>query len=482
MTATEKTTRSRRTVIRILIGGVALLVLIVFREQIWSTVVTVLGVEAAQRFLDYLLVPLISGVIASVCAAFLFSWIQKEAWEADVAGLKALLQQMKGELDDIKSQVSGMSEPLSAVRDHTNQMHENHSLLMKGLPDAIGGSFTRSMFYYHPRASAEVARVLSEEMSRSYVKYYHRVMVKRARDVYKISSLEHVQHRGVRSLPVWRAVFDVEWDWENDSRVAQYPLEDFVILIAAPSYVVDNIPFSSEAKRKAAQKKYDEFTGTTHNYVKSIVTNPFKRHELITDLSVLDQVIGISSITIAKGQNDEQTFPFSALEEQDPATLPIGIYKALKLPGNLKESLRTLEVHEKMSVEYQGSIALSAVTDDDWFDGEISHSPSDIISESYELTVVHPRKLLIEGKAYQWANDILRSGCQKLHEPFRHQPRNDDHAIDLPAHMRPNPETESSARIMIKGEALTDLHNLALRWSASPLAVGEAVEVVSASK
>jgi len=338
------------------------------------------------------------------------------------------------------------------------------------------------MFYYHPRASAEVARVLSQEMSRSYVKYYQRVMVKRARDVYKINGLEHVTLREERSLAVWRTVFDVEWDWENDSRVPQYPLEDFVILISAPSYAVDNFHYESEAKRKSAQKKYDEFTGATHNYVKSTVTNPFKPNELITEPEVLNQVIAITSITIAKGQTDEQTFPFSALVEQDPATLPIGIYRALRLPGNLKESLRTLEVGEKMSVEYQGTIALTALTDDDWFGGEISHSPSDIISGSYELTVVHPKKILLEGRAYNWQNDILRSGCQYLHEPFRHQPRTDDHAMDLPQHMRPDPATQSSARIIVKNEALTDMHNLALRWSASPQIESERVVALASSK
>jgi hypothetical protein len=153
------------------------------------------------------LISIAAGIVTSFFASYLFNKLQQ---------------------DNVNKIIKKLSEILS-----------QHELLLNNLVPAIGGSFTRSLFAFHPMASEEIARILSVETNRLYGRHHKRVIVTSAKDSYAIKGLKHFD-----KVVVWSLEFHAAWQWKNDSKITKYPLEDFLLVAAANDEALDD--FSPE--------------------------------------------------------------------------------------------------------------------------------------------------------------------------------------------------------------------------------------------
>jgi len=122
---------------------------------------------------------LLSGIVSGLISAWVYGFRQKEVWQKDV---KDLYQKTLG----IDSVLSGQLK----------QLRDDYDMLLKDIAPAIGGSFTQSLFEYHPMASKEIARILSEQTKLQYERHHSRVIVQTAEDKYTVKGLKRIACSG----------------------------------------------------------------------------------------------------------------------------------------------------------------------------------------------------------------------------------------------------------------------------------------------
>lgn len=139
---------------------------------------------------------LITGIASSLAAAIIYGFRHKEVWQDDV-------RKLNKDLDEIKTDLSTQLK----------ELRHDHDVLLEGIVPAIGGSFAKSLFEFHPMASKEIARILSNQTNDLYGRHHKRVIVMSANDRYKIEELKHLN-----STVVWSLEFRTTWEWHNDLR------------------------------------------------------------------------------------------------------------------------------------------------------------------------------------------------------------------------------------------------------------------------
>lgn len=395
--------------------GVAALGLVVwmFPAQLWWIYQGLLHTQNGA-----IVIGVLTGLFSSFAATLLYSRVQKETWQRDIVPLKdevagirravtdatVALGRIRDDADAIKGDLSAQ---LAAVR-------QDHDALLKGLVPAIGGSFTKSLFAFHPMSSEQIARILSVETDRLYRRHHKRVIVTKAKDTYAI--------KGVKRLagdpkPVWWLEFHVMWEWLNDSKVTKHPLDDFLLIAVANEEALNDFAYQSEADRVAQHERLAEFLRDRENIVRSTIENPLDDGKQIP-AGLMSEVFTIRRIDISQDEVSH-SLEFKDLRRIPSTELPVGVYSAFSLPPlNLP-----LPVGGRLVVEYVGQICLSAdaVADGQYF-GFMGFPPSDVIGNQYDLTLLYPPEVSLDGKTI--ALDVVaeRSGCQFIHGPLLNQP------------------------------------------------------------
>lgn len=370
---------------------------------------------------------LLVGVLSSMVASYLFSRVQKEVWQTDIGALTAQLSNLKDQLTD---------------------MSREHQQLLRDLVPAIGGSFTQSLFSFHPMASKEIARILSEETDRLYGRHHKRVIVTTAKDMYTIKDLQRFDPQTM----VWSLEFHIRWKWLNDSRIAKHPLEDFLLVAVANDEALDDFSpeHESEAHKVAQRARLSDFL--EKNLVKSTVVNPLDAWKRIP-ANRINEVFAVDKVYVS---DDKQTFTVdeSRLRRIPDAELPIGVYAAWALPPDLN---LPLTVGARLDVEYIGHMCLLAAAVEDAdnkliYRGHMTFRPSDVVGDQYELTLSYPPSVTIDGKAVRLSVEKENSGCQFVHGPLVNHPQD-----------RTDAKGARWAEMAVPGP-LTDLHQLSLIW------------------
>jgi len=365
---------------------------------------------------------LIVGIFSGVVSAFLYSFLQKEVWQDDI-------KEMREKLFSIDT---SLSEQLKKLLD-------DYDTLLKGIAPAIGGSFTQSLFEYHPMASREIARILSKQTNVQYERHHSRVIVRTASDNYIIKGLNKIGDSAV-----WLLDLHITWRWLNDSKITKYPLYDFLIVAVASAGALETLlaEIPSENRRDEAFKKRSDFL--EKNNAKTIIVNPSDPDVPLSRADV-DNMFSIVEVFV-NGQPIEK----SKLKPASEDSLPVGVYAAWSLPD--PQSNSPLQVNDELTVEYKAHLCLVARREGEktyW--GEMSFSPSDVISGEYKLTLKCPKNLEFDSKQLSVDAVRERSGCRFIHEPLGNLPNIQSNGTNIHAEMK------------VAGP-LTELHQISLTW------------------
>ena len=368
---------------------------------------------------------LLVGVFSSMVASYLFSRVQKEVWQNDIGALTV---------------------QLSNLKDQLSNMGREHEVLLRDLVPAIGGHFTESLFSFHPMASKKIAGILSGETERLYDRHHKRVIVTTAKDTYTIKEL-----RRYESVFVWSLEFHITWQWLNDSRITKRPLEDLLLAAVANEEALDDFSpeHESDAQKLAQRRELEGFL--EKNLVKSTVVNPLDASRRIPD-DRLNEVFTIDKVDVTEEGRPPKLVEKARLRKVPPEKLPIGVYEAYELPPEFNVSL---PVDARLHVEYFGRMCLLATleeADDKVYQGHMTFSPSDVISDQYELRLSYPPHVTLDGKRVSLEVRKESSGSQHVHGPLVNHPQD---MADAKGYRLAE---------MKVSEALTDLHQLSLRW------------------
>lgn len=369
---------------------------------------------------------LIVGIFSGVVSALLYGFLQKEVWQDDIREMHLKLL----EID------KGLSDQLTKLRN-------DHDTLLQGFAPAIGGAFTQSLFEYHPMASKQIARILSDHIKDQYARHHSRVVVQTAADQYTIKGLERIE-----STLVWSLYFHLTWTWKNDSKITKYPLDDFLLVADMNQEALEGLlaKLTSTKKREDAYKERTDFLGK--NIVRSIIVNP-QRPEIALPPDLFNKVFSIEGVWVGGTEVKK-----SQLESVPEDGLPKGVYAAWSLPKDDPAFNPALLIDDSLTVEYSGHLCLAAPEEGkDTYSGYMTFPPSDVISDGYELTLGFPRTLEFEGTELHLEVVEKRSGCRFIHGPLKSQPRQGDGLGGL---------REAEMKV---SEPLTELHEISLVWT-----------------
>lgn len=412
-----------------------------------------------------IVVGFISGLLASLLATLLYSFVQKEAWQEDIRQLKGEIntlqagnEQHRG-VDQVASTTEEIHTACDAIKsDLSNQLaalRRDHDGLLERLVPAIGGPFTESLFAFPPMASEQIARILSVETRRLYRRHHKRVIVTKAKDTYAIKALKRLVPG---SKIVWSLEFHIMWEWWNDSKVVKHPLDDFLLVAVANEGALPAFTYQNEADKVAQHKRLAEFFEDRENIVRSIIVNPFDDTQRIPD-DLISELFTIDRINVSCDKETRLIRP-SDLRKIPEAELPIGVYSAFSLPPlNLP-----LPVGARLGVEYIGRMCRSAETGvAGKYRGFLAFPPSDVIGSQYDLTLLYPASVELEGKEVKLDVVAEESGCQFVHEPLANRPsERTQRPTDVPSGL-PYSKGGRVAQIQVT-EPLTELHRLLLTW------------------
>lgn len=412
-------------------------------------------------------VTVIVGVASSLVASVCFGVFQKQVWHKDKESLDKGLDEVKKAIIQLNSAVvetkQGFYDAAVGVRQGIAEADKNYRDLVTILQKAIVGPFTASVLGYHPRSSEKIAEILSVETRKAYDKHWDRVVVINAADRYLITQIKEFtlgEQQPEAGVLVWELDYQVSWTWRNDSKVTRRPLEDLVIIIVAPEDAVRDFDPSDP---EGASKKYAEFFAGALNCVKCVVANPHN-HEKRLPEDAISQLFRIQSIKFIQGSHS-LTLKVDELVEEN-GQLPPGVYKQLKIPRE-KVGNFILEIEHTMEVVYEGVMSTPVHREKDGtFVGYLAYVPSDIVADSFELSLSHPKQLIFNNQGYQTEVVPDVSGCQYLRDPLRYNPEILSTARHLPEKFRPGDKRQVS-QIKIN-ETLTHFHLLKLNWKASP--------------
>lgn len=392
----------------IVLSGGALFVYVTphtFWDSIWNLVFK------AQNGAIFLGV--VTGIFSSLVATWISGIRQKEIWHP-------LLEEQK-------------------------KLRHDYDRLLEGLAPAIGGPFTQSLFAYHPMASKEIARILSEQTKVQYERHHSRVIVQTAEDKYTVKSLKRVD-----KIVVWLLDFHIAWTWHNDSKITKGPLDDFLLVADANAEALESLfaALTSTKQREDAYKKRAAFLGK--NIARSIVVNP-SSPESSLPVGLFDEMFSIEKVWVG-GKEIEK----SRLDSKPKGDLPIGVYAAWSLPRADQNFNPQLPVGDSLIVEYSGHICLAAqMEEDNSYWGYMTYPPSDMISEEYKLRLSFPPDLKFEDREVRLEAVDKNSGCRFIHGPLKSQPR--------PC---PGLNGYHDAEMIVHGP-LTDLHQISLTWKGT---------------
>lgn len=379
-----------------------------------------------------------AGVLASWIANLAFEFLNKKIWKEDTETIHKKLAEIEGKYVE----------------------------LIASLQEAIRGPFIESMLSYHPKSSRGIAKILSNETQKAYHKHWDRVVVTKAADRYLINQIDtnpmsDLQGTGSDNALVWSLDYQVSWTWYNDSKVVRHPLIDLVILIMAPEDAVRD--FNTDDPDDAS-RRYAEFFASGLNCVKCVVPNPQNREKRIPE-DVIPRLFDITSITFKQGTRSLNVRKEELVD--DPDGLPPGVYKRLRIPDKKEVNDFALDIEQTMDVIYEGTMITPATREKDgavW--GYLGYVPSDIVANSFNLSVTHPSHLKLNGKDHsiEVVSDV--SGCQYLSDPLRHNPAIHQVEIYVSSKFRPTSDLKFS-QISVN-EPLTPFHFLIAKWKATP--------------
>lgn len=402
----------------VVLGCLAFLACVLWPDQVWNFFFKTQGGAVG--------IGLISGVVSGLVSARLYSYLQKEVWKTDI-------EYLVGKVDDIDK----------ILTKQLTDLRNDHDTLLKGIAPAIGGSFTQSLFEYHPMASKQIAHILSDQIKDQYARHHSRVIVQNATDQYKIRGLERIE-----STLVWSLDFHLTWTWKNDSKISKQPLDDFLLVADTSAEALEGLlaKLTSTKKRDDAYRERIDFLGK--NIVRSIVVNP-QRSDMALPLNLFDRVFSIEGVWVSGNEVEK-----ARLEPFPKDRLPIGVYAAWSLPKPDAAFNPVLPIDDSLTVEYSGHLCLAAPLEgNDTYSGYMAFPPSDVISDGYELTLDFPQYLEFEGKELQLQVVERKSGCRFIHGPLKYQPHQGDGLGGL-----------RKAEMKVS-EPLTDLHEISLLWT-----------------
>lgn len=368
---------------------------------------------------------LIVGIVSGVLSAIIYSVLQKEVWK-----------------DDIKDMHEKLLEIDKSLSDQLTTLRYDHDILLKEIAPAIGGSFTQSLFAYHPMASKEIAHILSEQTKLQYERHHSRVIVQTAEDKYTVNGLKLVD-----SITVWSLDFHIAWSWYNDSKITKEPLDDFLLVADTNAEALESLfaALPSTKQRDDAYKKRTAFLGK--NIARSIVVNPRSAESALPG-SLFDQVFSIDSVWVSAQKVDK-----AQLVSMPKDDLPIGVFAAWSLPKTDKNLNPQLQIGDSLTVEYSGHLCLAAPEDEDntyW--GYMTYPPSDVISDEYKLRLFFSPESKFGDKLVFLEAVPKSSGCRFIHGLLKNQPKSD---TDANGH--------HYMEMKVPGP-LTDLHQISLTW------------------
>lgn len=424
---------------------VIIVVLVAFVWVNYSWLITGHVIPFIEKHYPALLAPLVGGVLASLLGSVI---------------LYILLD---------RKTVKTVHRRLEGIEKAVSSLQKEYIHLIEGLPDAIGGRFTESLFQFPPSTSRRIATILSQEVARLYTRHYDRIVVTHAHDSYYLKELMEFDTQWL----VWKLAFHSEWTWKNDSQIARKPLSDFKILVTAPDAAVDS--FISEGMGlKERDKARDELKvfKEKSNFVRSTVVNPKAQKDRLLN-SEIDKLFGINEVLVtAKGGKPTRvTKSELILLDLISGNLPsVGIYLAFQLPTEASQV--TLETDEELTIAYSGWLTVPTSSLDNKLWGWIGYPPSDLIETQYIFDIVYPNKMSANGKStlVSVAPDPQKSGCFFIPEDRQIGERTDnyDH-IPVAARGRYTPkEGESVWQLRVRGP-LMDNHSIELEWNCTSI-------------
>jgi hypothetical protein len=388
------------------------------------------------------------GILGGIIAAFIFTHLyEKQFWD----------QKFK-ELKEVNRDAAEKYEELA---NNYKELSEKNDALLKKLPEAIGGPFTKSLFKYPAVVSNELAEILGKLTDEWYQQYHKRVLVSKAEDTYKIVRVNKIENagRGMEedSMEVWELEFLSTWTWSNDSEVVKYPLRDFMVAVTAPDVAIENLlegSTSSIIERK--RKEFFSFI-RSKNIVRSIILHKDVMQELSEQ--AIPQMISIKEFGIDWG--DVGRFDSIKFENfENVEEIPRGVYNAYKLPDD--HANKPLEPKQSVAITYRGMISIPVINESNNRMGKLFLPFPDLIAEQYILTLNYPKNVKLEGidKSVKIVEDKsgIWFGYERLTQP-RSLVEGDS---PIPTEFRPE-NGEDAMRLKSYGP-LTDLNYSIMYW------------------
>jgi hypothetical protein len=412
------------------------------------------------------LIGVITGVLSSLVASLVYGVFQKQVWHKDKESLEKGLGEVSIAITQLNLEVANIRQnfvdTMASVQQEIAGADKNYSDLVLSLQKAIGGPFTESVLGYHPRSSQRIAEILSIETRKAYDKHWSRVVVTNAADRYLVTQIKKLtMGEQEAEILVWELEYQVSWTWRNDSKVTRHPLDDLEIMIVAPDDAVRDF---KPADPESASKEYTEFFAKALNCVKCVVPNPQDGEKRLPE-NKISQLFRINSIKFIQGNNTLTLTENDLVDEKKP--LPSGVYKRLEIPKE-KAGNFTLEIGQTMEVVYEGVMSTPVLQGEDGaLFGYLGYVPSDIVADSFKLSLSHPKELVFNDLTYRTEVISDVSGCQYLREPLRYNPEIILDKKGIPQKFQPSNERQVS-QIRID-ETLTHFHLLTLTWKASPV-------------
>lgn len=430
--ATGRPTRPIRTIVIVILVALALLLLVSFRQDVGNLWDWIRG-HLAEHAVEYVSA-LLGGFIASLTASVF------------------VLLLTRREKKELKEYV-------------VNSIEESFGRRIGALPDALGGPLTKSLLEYYPRTSRLIAQIISDITSDLYSRHYRRVAVTKGVDTYRLIE-ETMFSEGENECRVWQLEFHISWTWHNDTDEVLEPLKDLRFLIAAPDFAVDAFltqpaGLARDLERDEIRKQRDQVR-KHENVVWSTILHPGDAAIPVKDGDV-ESLYTITGVTFSMGGNAPTRVPKKHITPLPRTEMPPTVYAGFRLATDYTRV--AMAVGETLTVEYKGRIGIPVRQGDGKYHGRLEYPPSDLVAEQYTLNMVYPVNMDVDGVPCVVSPDYDESGCLYLHDMIE-RVRNQS-AINLPAGFSLGQNERAVA--IERRDALTDLFNLRLLWSAEPV-------------
>jgi len=379
----------------------------------------------------------VGGILGGIIAAFIFTYLfEKYVWEEKFDKLK---EYFEGEVKE--------------YGDLSRKYYE----LLKNLPDAIGGQFTKSLFEYPPIVSKELAKILSDLTDKWYKQYHERVLVRSAYDAYKIIQMYKIENAGrdteEESMEVWKLEFQSTWEWVNDSDVVKYPLHDFMIVVSAPDEAIESFlsAIRTVPEKDKQRKNFFDFM-RRENIVRSIISHKNDTQPLSEE--AISQMLSIDALDVGGTEIE-----LDCLDPVPTDKLPHGVYKAYKLPREHAD--KPLEPGQGIIINYRGQISIPVLNEYGHRTGKLFLSFPDVIAKKYTLSITYPDNTELKGLGKPVKILEEKSGIWFGHERLV-KPLPSDGA-DLTGNFLPRRNEESVMKLE-RYKPLTDLNYILMYW------------------